>query len=612
MSLFLYILRFGWPYLSKYKPRLIMGVIFGVLFGMTNALFPLAIHVMTARLAGSPSLFDTGLGGSATTQAVTAKVFQFIDGWLPLSGRPLDFRQIAGCLLLLPSLLLLRGIFGYLNGYLLKWINERIINDLRYNVIRKLHTLSLDFFHRAKTGDLLTRINGDTKDLYYCLNLGVSDLVKEPITVISILAVLLVMDWQLTFFVLFCLPAFLLPIRLLGKKVRAAGKGSTEAEINQATNLVENFHNIRVVKAFSLETLQEKNFLRWAAKRFSHNMRANRATELVNPIMEVTSGITISSVVLFIFSTGRSVPDLAAFLVSMGLFYTPIKKLTQVALRFQKARFGVERIQQTFKEQPSVTPDPKPLPFTGFENSIQFDINSFGYEPDRAVLKNIHFVVPKGTRIGLAGNSGSGKSSLINLIPRFYDMTEGSIKIDGTDIRRFSIEDLRSQIALVSQDILLFDATVAENIALGRAGMTREEIETAAKEAYAHEFIARLPHGYDTQIGEKAVLLSGGQKQRLSIARAFARNAPILLLDEATAALDSNAEVEVQKAIDHLSENRTVFCVAHRLSTLRNCQHILVLEHGRIIEQGSFQRLMDQNGMFSGMAKAQGLGQREQ
>jgi subfamily B ATP-binding cassette protein MsbA len=607
ISLFFYVMRFGWPYLSKYKTRLFAGVFFGMLFGMSNASFPLAINILAKRL--DPAYATSALN-TASSQPwlgrITSAASQWADTWLPLVGRPMDAPQIIGCLLLLPGLLLIRGILGYLNGYLLKWVSERVINDLKFDVTRKLHTLSLDFFHRAKSGDLLTRINGDTKDLYSALNFGVSELVKEPITILSTLIVLLALDWQLTLFVLACIPLTVLPISLLGKKVRAAGTGSIQADVKQATNLVEIFHNIRVIKAFSLEPQHEERFLRLSKKRFQHNMRANRATELVNPIIELGSAVAISAVVLFVFATGRSIPSLASFLVSIGLFFSPVKKLTQLGLRFQRARHGIERIQGTFSETPSVVDPPTPLPWTATRPHLEFHIRSFGYD-STPVLHDIHFAVPHGSHIGLAGSSGSGKSSLINLILRFYDVTDGSIDIDGTDIRRFSLRDLRAQMALVSQDILLFDGTVAENITLGKIDALPEEIEAAARAAHAHEFICSLPDGYATQVGEKAVRLSGGQKQRLSIARAFIRNAPILLLDEATAALDSHSEAEVQRAIDELSENRTVFCVAHRLATLRGCDRIFLLEHGRIIEDGTFPELLQRDGKFAAMARSQGM-----
>jgi subfamily B ATP-binding cassette protein MsbA len=267
---------------------------------------------------------------------------------------------------------------------------------------------------------------------------------------------------------------------------------------------------------------------------------------------------------------------------------------------------SLERLMALFKWEPSVKDPEHPVPFTDFKNEIEFQHVGFSYGHGE-VLEDVSFHLPRGRRLGLAGESGSGKSSLLNLLFRFYDPTAGRILIDGISLPEMSLADLRFHLALVSQDILLFNCTVAENIAYGKIGATREEIIAAAKEAYAHDFIEALPEGYDTELGERGLRLSGGQRQRIAIARAFVRNAPILVLDEATASLDSQSEAEVQRAIDHLAENRTVICVAHRLSTLRSMDQILVLDKGRVIERGSFDQLLAQRGVFTAMAARQSI-----
>jgi subfamily B ATP-binding cassette protein MsbA len=335
-------------------------------------------------------------------------------------------------------------------------------------------------------------------------------------------------------------------------------------------------------------------------------MKAVRAREQVNPIIETITTLGFGLLVIYIVDQQRRIDDMVAYLTGLVLFYTPIKKLAGLHVLFQQTRVGVERLTQILAEQSSVKQHPQAKSVPAFRSAVTFDKLSFSYG-HAPVLHNIRLEIPCGQKLGVAGESGSGKSTLLNLVFRFYDPTDGAIRIDGLDLREAQISELRNQMALVSQEIVLFDETVAQNIAYGKPGATREEIEAAAKAAFAHDFIQRLPQGYETRVGEKGVTLSGGQRQRLAIARAFVRNAPLLVLDEATASLDSEAEAEVQAAIDRLEENRTVICVAHRLSTLANMDRIVVLSRGRIVEEGSFDELLRRGGAFAEMAARQGI-----
>ena len=310
--------------------------------------------------------------------------------------------------------------------------------------------------------------------------------------------------------------------------------------------------------------------------------------------------------IIVVFATHQPVADFVGFLTGLVMLPSPIKRLAQMHVDLVSATISCERLEKLFGLKASV-PEPNhpdPLPPFSKEIRLQSVFMDYGHEH---VLRGIDLVIPKGFKLGLAGPSGSGKSSLINLLPRFYDPTRGTIRLDGRDLRTIRSRDLRAQVALVSQDVVLFDCSVAENIALGREGASQAEIEEAARKAYAHDFIRDLPRGYETRVGERGVLLSGGQKARISIARAFLRNAPILILDEATAALDAEAETEVQKAVDELEEGRTVVCIAHRLSTLANMDEIIVLEEGRITERGAFSDLLRKGGMFARMANQQGI-----
>jgi subfamily B ATP-binding cassette protein MsbA len=314
----------------------------------------------------------------------------------------------------------------------------------------------------------------------------------------------------------------------------------------------------------------------------------------------------ISAVLLYAVWTNADFDTITAFITALFAFTSPVKKLNHLGVYYTQLSISLERIMALFELQPSVREPAHPRPLPPFSRELLFRHVGFSYG-DRAVLEEINFTLRRGERLGIAGESGSGKSSLINLVFRFYDPTTGEIEIDGVPLNQVRTAELRRQLALVSQDILLFNATVAENIAFGRQGATRDEVIAAARDAYAHSFIEQLPQGYDTPLGERGQRLSGGQRQRIAIARAFVRNAPILVLDEATAALDAQSEAEVQKAIDHLAEHRTVICVAHRLSTLRAMERILVLSHGRIVEQGSFEELLAQRGLFTAMAASQSI-----
>ena len=606
---------FGWPYFRKYWSRLTAGILLGVLFGLSNASFVWATKTLITRMsppaATAPAAAKTErVDGKKSSEQLKARLEQetqdLVDPWLPAVGRPVDWRQILGGLLFFPLLVAIRGFVGYLSSYCMAWVSERVVNDLRVDVLKKLTDLSLDFFNRSTLGDLLTRVNGDTLALQRCLSLGFSDLIKEPITILGILSALCLIDWQLTLGAMIFFPLCVVPVIVLGKKARRASKASVDVNVTQSSLLVEMLEGIRVVKAFGLESQQVERFRKLSRELVHYGMKGIRAREQINPIIETVSMVGFGLLTVYIAYKQRNIGDMVGFLTGMVFFYTPVKKLAGLHVLFEQTSVGVGRLMRILAEQPSVRESPAPRPLTQFKALLEFqDLGfSYGHKP---VLRNINLRIPRGMKLGVAGESGSGKSTLLNLLFRFYDPTSGAIRLDGVDLREVALRDLRRLMALVSQEIVLFDLTVAGNVACGKPGATQAEIEAAARAAYAHEFIRQLPRGYDTRIGERGQTLSGGQRQRICIARAFVRDAPILVLDEATAALDSQAESEVQQAIDRLEENRTVICVAHRLSTLAAMDRILVLSQGRVIEQGGFDELLRAGGAFAAMAKRQGI-----
>ena len=615
MQNFAAVLRFAWTYLRRYRGRLAASVLFAIVFAMANACFVPAARTLLDRFskkqpreqveAPSPadSWFDRAKGrGVELNKHLQAA----IDPWLPRLNEPITTRQILGMLFFLPALVLLRAGSDYLGNYCVGWVSERVIRDLRLDIMEKLSSLSLDFFSRWSTGDLLTRINSDSANLLRALRTGGADVVKEPLTMLVMLAVLIAIDPLLTLYTLILLPAVMLPLFVLGRKARRATKAGLKASVSQSGQLVELLASIRIVKAFGLESAQLARFRKTSKQMVHAGMQGVKAKELVNPLIEVVTVFGLGALFVYVFWTGRNGKDLVSFLIALMMLYLPVKKLAGLHILFEQAGVGVQRLKEILAEQPSVQDSPQPKQMAPFEREIRFENVSFGYRQNQ-VLHDFSLVIPRGFRLGLAGESGSGKTTILNLLFRFYDPTSGVLKIDGLNLRELALRDLRAQMALVSQDTVLFDDTVAGNIAAGKIGASREEIEKAARAASAHDFIVQLPQGYDTPIGERGGTLSGGQRQRLAIARAFVRDAPILVLDEATASLDSRTEAEVQATIEALAEHRTVICVAHRLSTLASMDKIIVLSEGRVVEQGSFSELLNAGGAFTEMARRQGI-----
>jgi subfamily B ATP-binding cassette protein MsbA len=362
-----------------------------------------------------------------------------------------------------------------------------------------------------------------------------------------------------------------------------------------------------VVKAYSLETWQIGRFREIFRTMGRLGIKSMQAKELLNPIVETISMFGLGAVIVVIFISHTTVSNLVGFLTGVAMIFTPVKKLGGIHNYFTAASVSAMRLVDLFNEKPSVQEKPDAKPLARFSQGLTLENVSFSYDGKKTVLSNVNLNIPRGCKLGVAGESGSGKSTLTTLLLRFYDPVEGAIKMDGRNLRDISFDDLRGQMALMTQDVVVFDQTVAGNIACGKLDATREQIIAAAKEAYAHDFITHLPEGYDTRVGERGITLSGGQRQRLAIARAFVRNAPILILDEATAALDSASEAEVQATIDRLAENRTLVCIAHRLSTLKNCDRVVVFSQGKIIEEGTFDGLLRAGGVFADMARRQGI-----
>ncbi len=627
------VLTFGWPYLRRYWGRLVLGIMFGLLFGIANGAFIWGIGTITERLTPHETVVNKSLDETLTSKTnlvlgaenkilkkptslpsvfetrvakIKAKVDRWIDPWLPIVGGVFTSQRFWGALLFLPIIALFLSSTDYSADYCMGWVSERVINDLRVNVLSKLNTLSLDYFNRSQTGDLITRVNVDTLNLHKALKDSCGELVKGIFQCLAAITALFIIDWKLTLFALVFLPVCLFPVMVLGRKARRASRSSRRESVSQSSLLVEFLAGIRVVKAFNLEANQLARFREQSKRMVHHGMKNVQAKGLTNPLIQIISMLGVGMFIVYIFYTGQTTADMIRFLTAMVFLFVPIKKIAGIHITLSQAGAGVERLIETLREEPTVKEPISAKPLKSFLSQLSLENVRFSYG-DKIVLHDVSLKLPRGFKLGVAGESGSGKSTLVNLLFRFYDPIGGAIKIDGVDLREVSLIDLRQQMALVSQEIVLFDKTVAENIECGKLGASQQEIEAAARAAFAHDFISQLPQGYNTRIGERGVNLSGGQRQRLAIARAFIRNAPILVLDEATASLDSQSEAEVQAAIEKLEENRTVICVAHRLSTLAKMDSIIVLSAGKIVEQGSFTELLDRGDLFAAMANRQGI-----
>jgi len=599
------VLAFGLPFLWPYRTRFLAGVGLALFFGLTNGAFVLATKTLFERLSPSPVA-----AGQVDPQALATRVSgdfaEFMEKILPRSGQPITPLQAAGAVLFLPLLMALRAGSNYLSAYCMTWVSARVVRDMQLRVLEKLHSLSLDYFNKSTLGDLTTHISGDTRRIFDAMNNGFADLIKEPFTLLSILAGMIIIDARLTLAAMVILPLVILPILIVGNRLKRLARETVSVGISQGSGLIEALSGIRLIKAYGLEKFQLGRYRGESMDLVNLEVKKAQAGKLVNPVIEVISTLGLGVLIIVVFATHQSVSDFVGFLTGLVMLPNPVKRLAQMHVDLVSATVSCERLESFFSQQPSVKEPASPVRLSLLQRELALEKVFMDYGHNH-VLQNVDLRIPQGFKLGLAGPSGSGKSSLINLLPRFYDPTSGRILWDGRDLRDFSTADLRRQIALVSQDVVLFDASVAENIGLGRDGATPSEIEQAARQAFAHDFIRDLPRGYDTRVGERGVMLSGGQKARISLARAFLRNAPILILDEATAALDAEAEKEVQKAVDALEEGRTVICIAHRLSTLANMDEIVVLESGRIIERGPYTRLLAQGGLFARMAAQQGI-----
>jgi subfamily B ATP-binding cassette protein MsbA len=483
----------------------------------------------------------------------------------------------------------------------MEWIGQHVIADIRSQLNAHFQHLSLSFYNRTPTGTLLSRMTNDVELMRSALTDAVASVMKDLTSLLVLLAVAFFMDWTLALIAFVAFPLTVVPILRLSRRLRRVTRKGQVTLGNLATLLQETIQGNRVVKAFGMEDYEIRRFDAESERLVGLYMRAARIKAFTTPMMEVLASFGIAGVVWYggssVMAGGRTPGSFMAFLTAMLLLYDPFKGLTKTNNVVQQGLAGASRIFEMLDQASDVVERPTATALQGFREGVRFEDVTFRYEAE-PVLREVNLEIRRGEAVALVGRSGSGKSTLADLIPRFYDVTEGRITVDGRDVRDLALASLRAEIAIVTQFTFLFNDTVRTNIAYGDVGTSLERIEAAARAANAHDFICELPQGYDTVIGELGVKLSGGQRQRLAIARALLKNVPILILDEATSALDNESERLVQEAIERLMAGRTTLVIAHRLSTIRNADRIAVLDRGRIIEEGTHAELLSRNGEY--------------
>ena len=557
-------LRLIW-YARPYLGRLIGGAVCGMLFaGSTVGLLPV-LQQMLGRF------FDAD-------DTLTLRVTLLIGGGLTL-------------------LVVIRGVGQFLNSYLIEWVGNRVVMDLRVQTFQHLQELSVGYFNATETGEMISRTVNDSMMLERAVSTVLTDVVRQPIVMVGAAAYAVTRDWRLALAALLVFPLCVVPMAVFGRRVRRAARQGQEWLSEMVSIMQESIRGVRIVKAFCMEKREEDRFANACLIFFRRTLRVVRAKALIEPLVMVLAAVGLVLALFYAVYLGMAWNEFIVMALALVLLYEPVKKLSKIHLSIEQSSAAAERIFEILDAPALVVDGADARDFREPIREIRFEQVTFSYGQE-PVLQDIDLTVLAGNRIALVGGSGAGKTTLLNLLPRFFDVTGGRILFNGEDIRSFTLHSLRTKMGMVTQDTFLFNESVAANIAYGRPDAPMADIERAARQAYAHEFIVQLPHGYQTQIGELGMTLSGGQRQRLAIARAMLNDPEILILDEATSALDTESERMVQKAIDQLVEGRTVFAIAHRLSTIMNCDRILVMERGRIVESGTHADLLTQTGIY--------------
>jgi subfamily B ATP-binding cassette protein MsbA len=581
-------------HLLAVKWQFIAGVSCGIAYAVASGA---GLPLMTKLVF--PVLFNT--------EAEATKPYQV---WLQglIGGVSHEMLLLITCLWI-PFIFLIRAIAGYANSYLIQLSGLRVLEAIRTDMFVKLQGLPLSFYKKNRSGDLLARLMSDTEILRQVLANASSDLIKQPVTLISAFAVLIYLAFKdhsifIALIALITVPVCVMVIRAAGKRLAARARSLQKQGGDHTATLAESLQSSLEIRAYNLEERQISEFRKRIRSILNLSLKVVKYRQAISPAIEVVASVGFAAALFFGVRSGMTLEGFMTLGMALYMSYEPIKKLGAIHSRFRQGGAALERMEYIL-HQPDTLPDPPtPRPFVIPKQSIRFENLSFAYDSE-PVLKEVNVEISIGQVIALVGPSGAGKSTFANLIPRFYDPQAGRITIDGIDLREFTKKNLREHIAVVPQMPSLFSGTIAENIRLGRLDATEEQIIEAAQKAHADKFILGLPRGYQTEVGERGDQLSGGQRQRIAIARAFLRDAPILILDEATSALDSESEAMVQLALAELVKGRTTFIIAHRFSTITIADRILVFQAGRIVADGNHEQLRETNPIYQSMIGGQ-------
>lgn len=552
--------------------------------------------------------FALGIGFGIINGAVSGAGIPFVVKYLlPLlkdaaTHEGLNFFMILG---LVPLVFVVRALSEFLNAYLIAYSGLHVLEKLRLLVFEKIQQLPMKFFQKNTTGDLMSRVLGDTAQLQTALVKVVDSLIKEPATLLSAIGFLifLTVTESETAFILIALasvPGCVLPIRTIGTRIlkKASLQQAQAGKLNHVLN--ENLSAVREIRAYNLKEREVNRFSETVRKLLKLTLKTIKYDKGLSPLIEVVTAFAICFALYVTVIKQIEIETIGSMLAALYMCYQPVKKLGSVSNTIRKAEASLDRLEYILHSEDTVPEPLNPKPLDSVAGKICFNNVTFAYE-STAALNQVTAAIEPGQVVALVGPSGAGKTTFANLVPRFYDVGEGSITLDGVDVREISKQSLREQIALVSQESLLFSDTIANNIRIGKSDATLDEVKQAAKMAYAHEFIEDFEEGYETIVGERGSRLSGGQRQRIAIARAFLKDAPIIILDEPTSALDAESEHNIQAALEELAKGRTMLIIAHRFSTIKNAERIFVFDNGRIIARGSHEELYSKNPLYTSL-----------
>ena len=599
-------------YVKPYRGYLGGSVILNILSGLFNVFsFSLLIPILQILFNVGENSYEfipwhQGMPFNEITNNVYWYISQYVDAWGP--ARVLLILCLVFC-----AIVLVKTTCYFGAAAIMVPIRTGIVKDLRTQIYNKIIVLPLGFFSQERKGDILARISGDVQEVENSVTSTLEMLIKNPILIIIYLAVLFRMSWKLTLFTIVFAPIVISIMSMIGRRLRATSIEAQQYWSDTVSQVEETLGGLRIIKAFLAEKKMRNRFDDITDKMRTKNSQVAVRQSMAHPVSEFLGSAMIAIVLWFggtLILGDNAIIDAPSFMAYMAILYSviqPIKDLSKAAYSIPKGLASMERIDMILDAEDSIKEPEHPVSLKGFNDRISFNDVSFTYEDGREVLHHVSLDIPKGRNIAIVGASGAGKSTLVDLIPRFYDPCGGSISIDGIDIRNVLTRDLRSLMGNVNQDPILFNDTIFNNIAFGIENATQEQVEAAARIANAHDFIMEKEEGYQTNIGDRGVKLSGGQRQRISIARAILKNPPILILDEATASLDTESERLVQEALDKLMCNRTTISIAHRLSTVRNADEIIVMDAGRIVERGRHEELIALNGYYKRLYEMQAL-----